>query len=418
MNNKACYAVLSAAVFILTAVCIAYLSRYNCFFADDLGYSLYSVRVNILDQIIPSSKYSAFYMHGGGWLCLVLTRFFNVNFPLMHGIHPADFTAVPHGIIKGIFTAVILFLAAKNADLISRSALVRLSAYLFSAAFFLYSDIKNNAYILAVSHSFYRYIFPLLFLFIMLDYFYKIIIKRDKPSFNRVCLVSICAVFLGTSNEFIFYALDIFLLLLIIYNAAVWLCSASLRQKIRFELNKYFYIPFFILFVSEAAFVFSPGSLSVMKMRGLNSISVSAADIKEILSVYFQDYICGMYLFWLCFLLVLGFSIYTAAKTLKIKEFLFPLFLQISFTAVLLLLVLCGRTYYEAGRFWISHMNIKTLYEVLSLIPFFIYIDYNAAYKTAFKRLIGFTLLISSLFLLFGAYRLTEKNYYHKKNGQ
>ena len=420
LNNKLYYAA-NALIFILIVCCCAYFSRYNAFFADDLGYSLYPAEIRLFETLNPQSKFSAFYVHGGGYLCLFLTRFFNAELPYMLNIHPADFIGIPEGIIKGAFASAVFFMISKFSVFQNKSKILMISAYIFSFSYFLYFNFKTEAYLLAVNHSFYRYIFPLLLLLPALNFIYKTAVLKLKLSYNQMAAAAVCALLLGASNEFIFYTIIFFCIILIIYNSLIKTFFKNADKDALYALNGYFYKPFAFLIISASAFVFSPGSLAVMDMRGLGSINITMSDIKEFTALFFKNCVFDISAYWIVYIFALAAAVYSASKNKKLKEVLFPLFYTVSLCSFMYSLILCGKTFYNEGGYWILHANLITLYYTLLLIPLYMYLDFTAVNTDFLKhrtKAFGISALLISAGLLCAAFKNTEGNFYHQEGGK
>ena len=352
-------------IFSALIVCaITYLSRNCTYYGDDLSHSLY--HNGLLDSIIPTDIHSAFKLHGGGCLCLLLTNFFNFNLPNMLGIHPADFMGIPHGVIKGIFTCLVLISITNFSRFFKKSRMLYILIFTSIFLYFLYSILSINSFVIGFNHSFYRYIFPLLFFSYFAQYIYKNAYFKTKQNTAQLIVASICAIIIGTSVEILFFS-SIMLCVLIMLN-------------FKFKLNKNFYIPVFCLAFSILSFITSQGFKSIASERGMNNIQINLAEIKNFILDFFQICIVNEWIVWLIFCLLVALSFIFAKKKQYSKKLIFPLLLAFSILTVMFSLILCGKSFYTEGEYWLSHPNIQILYRMMILYPVLVYFSYCAKF--------------------------------------
>ena len=392
-------------IFSALIVCaITYLSRNCTYYGDDLSHSLY--HNGLLDSIIPTDIHSAFKLHGGGCLCLLLTNFFNFNLPNMLGIHPADFMGIPHGVIKGIFTCLVLISITNFSRFFKKSRLLYILIFTSIFLYFLYSILSINSFVIGFNHSFYRYIFPLLFFSYFAQYIYKNAYFKSKQNKAELITVCICAIIIGTSVEIIFFS-SIMLCVLIMLN-------------FKFKLNKNFYAPVLCLVVSLLSFTSSQGFKSVASERGMNNIQINLAEIKNFISDFIQICIVNEWVIWLLFC-VLGIISFSIAKKRNLsKKLIFPLLLNFSILAVMFSLILCGKSFYTKGEYWLSHPNIQILYRMLILYPTLVYFSYCSRFIKLKKHLYIFIMIIFILITYntsVSIIKLKGKSYWYNNSG-
>ena len=148
---------ISTLIIILTI----HISKSTAFYADDMWFGTYRLKEGLFDSLF---KNSAFQIHGGGYLCLFLTKFFNFGLPNILRLHPSDFMHYGTGFFKGLICISIFLLYAQASTYFLKSkklfalTFIFTSCYLFSTVFFLHSSI------LTINNLFFRYIVPILFL--------------------------------------------------------------------------------------------------------------------------------------------------------------------------------------------------------------------------------------------------------------
>ena len=396
-KNNIIYNSLILSITLLILFCISYLSRNCSFYGDDLGYTAYT---DLKGCIKINSGVDAFSKHSGGYLCQILTRFFNFDLPNILNVHPADFMCFPSNVIKSIFYAIISFLTVKISKNFVDSKPLFTSLYFLTFSYFTYSIMVSDAYIFTVTHSFYRYIFPLLFYCIFINFLYKSLLGIEQNKVKKIIfLIPICF-FLGTSVELIFFSLVAFIFLLLIYNGIIFIINKSSAKNLEFynfDIKNIIVIGAF--FVSTTSFVFSEGFKTVSSDRGLEEIKLSIATIKEFCYMYFQMDILKIWWLWLIGIIVMVLAFYLCRKNNKPREIFFPIFLQFSNLLVLFSLVLCGKTYDFTDSFWLTQPNVQGLFKILLFIPFLMM--YSLVYhftKEKFQK--NILVIISTIFAI------------------
>ncbi len=386
---------------------IVYLSRNCTLFGDDLSYGLYST--GIFDTLNPFSEVSAFKVHGGGYLCLFLTNFVNFHLPYMFNIHPNDFISAPHGVIKGIFYCLILLSVVNFSQIFKKSKLIYCLFYIF---IFLYSVsliINLNSFIISTNHAFYRYFFPLMFFSFFWSFIYKhIIFSNIKQNNFKLFLASVCAFIIGTSVEILFFSSAFLAMFIILYNL---ICRKFSKSNL-FNLNKNFYIPVIVLFSGVIAYTFSSGFKSVIDVRGMHEGALNLTHLKEFCIIFFNTYIIPDIIIWIIFITVIIFSFYLGLRKNNLKKIIFPLIMLISVFSVMFSLVLCGKTYYDEGEFWLAHPNIHVLYNVLILYPLLMLYSFCSRYFNLLKKdkkyLKTSIIILLILFSVYKIFNITE----------
>ncbi len=426
--------------FILALICFSiifltsYLSRNCTFYGDDMSHSLY--QNSIFESLFPTNFHSAYQLHGGGYLCFFLTNFFNYNLPHLLNIHPADFMSIPNGIIKGIFLCIILLSITNFGFIYKNSKFSKSFILIILSMYFFYSIVQINSFIIGFNHSFYRYIFPLLFFSYFWYFIYTRIISNSKKTllFKNNNLKLLFAIFsgfiIGSSCEIIFSVSAISAILIISYNCSIlilqkifdfmsflyieddfvtkYMISQNYNKKLninnyKFKLDKNFYLPIISLFLSIILFVTSKGFRNVAIERGANDIHISLNDLKEFLNIFTQIYIKDEIILWIIFIILLTLSVYLTYKKQSIKKIIFPLILQSSILISVFSLILCGRTYYEEGKFWLIHPNIVVLYRIIifyGILILYSYLCRYLAYITKNKKALNISKIISTILLI------------------
>lgn len=399
---------------------ITYLSRYCTFYGDDMTHSLY--QNSMFESLNPFNFHSAFGLHGGGYICFFLTNFFNYNLPHLLNIHPADFMSIPNGIIKGLLTCIIFTLITSFGFIFRNSKYSLCLIFTVISMYFIYSVTKTNSYIIGFNHSFYRYIFPLLFFGYFWYFIYKCIItpnsilKPDDSSPTKIyrslkLFTAVLSGFIiGTSCEIIFSVSALTSIFIILYN----ICFSALQKftgksnlkKYKYNLDYNFYIPVCSLFISVFLFTTSPGFKKIALERGSAQIHITLEELKEFSGIFIQQYISNEIISWIIFCILLIISISLTLKKHSVKKILFPVFLQLAVLLTIFSLILCGKTYYEPGKFWLIHPNITVLYRILILYGILILYSITEKYFALLKPLqktksgLSIILLFSAVFFI------------------
>ena len=412
----------------------SYLSRYSTFYGDDMSHSLY--QRSIFENLFPTNFQSAYQLHAGGYLCFFLTSFFNYFLPHLLHVHPADFMSIPHGIIKGIFLCIILISITNFSFIYKNSKFSKFIILTILSMYFFFSVLQINSFIIGCNHSFYRYIFPLFFFSYFWQFIYERIIFNSKKTFlyknnNLKLFFAILSGFIiGSSCEIIFSVSALSAIFLILYNAFIsilkiiydivscfcieddweikYLIFPNNNKKIninnyKFNLNKNFYLPVLSLFLSIILFTTSRGFRNVAIERGANQIHITLNELKEFSNIFTQIYIKDEIILWIIFIILLTLSVYLTYKKQSIKKIIFPIILQSSILISIFSLVLCGKTYYEEGKFWLIHPNIIILYKIIIFYGILILYSYLSRYLTYIiknKNALNIIKIISTILLL------------------
>lgn len=391
-------------LFAIVICTIAYFSRHCTYYGDDLSCSLY--HNGWFDSINPTNYNSAFKLHGGGCLCLFLTNIFNYNLPHFLGIHPADFMGIPHGIIKGIFLYLILLSITNFSNLFKKSKILYVLIFISIFLYFLYSITSINSFVIAFNHSFYRYIFPLLFFSYFWMYIYKNVFFNSIESRKQLLFASICGLIIGTSVEILFFSSVMLLFLIMLYK--------------RFKLTKSFCIPAISLFISMIIFVSSQGFRQVASERGINNIQLNLDNILDFSKEFFQVCFINEWYIWILFIFFMCASFCITNNKYTYKKLLFPLLLQVSIITVMFSLILCGKSFYTQDEYWLSHPNIQVLYRILILYSTLIYFSFFAKFIKLKDNLSILMLMVFALTTLNFAHYieiLKEKSYWYNDSG-
>lgn len=419
-NENKLYNILLLMISLFFIEIIVYLSRNAAFFGDDLSYGLYSR--GIFDMFLLSENSSLSKIHGGGYLCLFLTGFFNFHLPNMLNMHPSDFISAPHGVIKGVFYCLIVFSIINFSQVYKKSKLVYILLFSYVFLYSISVIININSFVISTNHAFYRYLLPLVFFSFFWSYIYKnIIFFNIKQSNIKLISASICGLIIGTSIEILFGVSILLSLFIIVWN----LFHIKSPKIYRYNLNKNFYIPISCLYAGVIAFTSSEGFKSVANVRGMGHISLNLSDIKEFCTIFFQMYIADYIIIWVLFIVCAVVAVLLSGrKRYNLKKVIFPLIMQFSITVIIFSLILCGKTYYEEGKFWLAHPNIQALYSIIILYGLLMLYSFAARYFSFFikdKKIITAAAIIlftlAAGYTIFDIYKKLPSSYCYNNDG-
>lgn len=386
-------------VILLFSICIIsfsiFLGKDYALFEDDILYSTYLKDEKLFDCLDFNFR------HGGGYIGFFLSKFLSFGLPNMLGIHPVDFTQM-HLAIKGGFTIIALLLLAKFSTFYSKSKYIYSSIFCLLSFYYFYLNLKLNTLISGVSYSYYRYSFSLIFFSIFVYYLSKILLSKAESKNKKALIFAIISGFIaGTSSEIVFESLGIFVLLIIFYQVVLSKIISNVEKFNLYKLNisKNFFYPVNFLFIAILCFISSTGFKKVVNERGFEDIVFSFDLIKEFLIEFFNLYILSEIWFWIIFLVIIIINFRIAYNKKEINKALIPTFLLVSIICSILSLVVCGKTFYEEGEFWLVHHNIQFIFIMLVVVPFLMNLSYLIK-NTNIKKQIKFVIPILCLIYL------------------
>ncbi len=403
-------------IFIITIIIISIfnflyvfdISKCCIFWNDDFEYSNYYRNEKIFDCLLGKSLF----IHGGGYIGLFLCKFLSFGLPSLLGVHPADFMSFWHGIIKGIFTVLIILLITNFSTIFFKSKILYVSVLIFISAYIFKEASINGLSVFSCNYNFYRYFFSLLFFSVFLHYIYTHCLSQKKVNIITLAGVVFCGIEAGMSSEICIFSSVIMSVLLIIYN--VFICflkkyyhNESKFKSLKLNFDKFTYIPLIFLFCAAVFFVSTPGFYTVAFIeRGLSNIHFHLNEFFEFLYLFFNLYVKDILLNWIILFILIIFSFYFAMKKQEIKKLIIPVFLQISLLIVIFSLFLCGKTY-NNQMFYISHNNVIFIYRMISLFPSLILFGYlfKNIYKSVRPKFLRkITIWLFSFLIIISAY--------------
>lgn len=400
MNKK--YFNITIFLISIILICIIFpYSSQSTFWGDDGLFTLYYEEEKLFD--ILGFQYG----HGSGYLGAFINKFLSFKLPILLNIHPQEFINTGHNIIKGIFAVSVLLSITKFISIYTKSKTCFILCYLFIIGYFLSATINNG--ILEINYSFYRYFFSLLFFSYFWLFLYKnILSKHNIKRIARIIYPSFCGYILGTSIEISFFLSLFLIFLIILYDFSVKISEKITKknfESLKYNLNKYFYIPALFLFTATIFFTSNEGFKEVAADRGMTKITISQDIINEFCNLYLNCCIKDILIYWIIFIILLITAFIIAIRKSEIKKIIFPLFLQFAIISVMFSLVLCGKTYDETtrDRFYLHHQNIIFLYKMLILYPMLICMSYIIKNtRKYFKKFIPIIIFI--IFISYGTF--------------
>ena len=369
------------AISLVFAAIFTYLSKYCYIWGDDIGHSTYGVGEKLFDCL----KY---YSDGceGLFIGHFFSKFFSFKLPLFLNQHPQDFIASGHSFIRGMLLALILLAICKFSQLYKKSNVLFMTTYVLSFLFFIYAVFNSYATVINSTYLFYRYCFPLLFFSIFIYHIFLNTLQNKKNiRIHELIIVSISALIIGTSSE-LMIILSIFICSLILfYNIFFNILYRIFPQKNihklhLFNLDYTFYVPFVCLLFFPIFFKTA--------LRGINdpiknislASDLSLESLKEFIYFYFQILFQMEYIIWTFLISSFLLALYIALKKQETEKLLPQIFILTTILMIYFSLFLCGKngtllTVPEC-KFYISHCNIRFLYKMLLLFPFFINLGY------------------------------------------
>lgn len=324
--------------------------------------------------------------HGGGYFGWFLMQFNCFFLPDMLKLHPADFIGFPNGILKGILLAVNLLIFAKFAVSHIKSKVLYASAVVFTAVYFFYSVYTADSEVFKMNYCYYRYCLSLLFFGIFWHYINSHITDDFKDNnFLKLAFVCICGYISASSVEIEIFSSAFLIFVIAAHNQIIKLpLFKNIKDSLKFNLNKNFYIPAFFVYASMIIFTSNPAYKIIAGTRGMEDVSLSLIKLlPDFLKVYADIYIVQNYLYWTALLILIILCFRYAYKNNELKKVIFPLYMLLSVNVLIFSLILCGLTNnelsipkYSLNNFFLVHNNIVFLYKMIILYPLLFYISY------------------------------------------
>ena len=368
-------------IVVLTSLLIIIHTVYNAqganFFMDDYWWGMYT-GYGFREKLFDSFKFDV--VHGGGYPGLFLCKLFSFGLPNMLGLHPQDFMSVPQGIIRSILAIIILFFISTAFVRQSKNKPFYYLLFPFCTLYYLYSIYSCDSLwikystITFVNYNWYRYFFSLFFFAVFWQYISEIIFTKEKNInyFKLICAV-IAAYATATSSELLIGASCCAIGLIIIFDV--------LYSK-KIILNRCFFIPASVLYITAYAFITTDKFSSVFLDRLPETVSIQM--IIDFIKEYFKICFYHEIIFWAFFAALFIYALYTALKNKEKEKLLIPIVLQISVLTVMFLLIIPGKTFANEEMFWLQHPNVQFIYKMLIFIPFlmlFNYVTQNSKYS-------------------------------------
>ena len=373
LNILFIFGILSTSVFIV--LFMVYLSQNCTFWGDDAYFSQYE----LYEDLFSCMNFN--FIHGGGYIGLLLCKFFSFKLPLMLGLHPNDFITSGCGYIRGIFTVLIFLIITSFSIIHIRSKLLFFLIFLLVTGYSYTCEINSN--IIYINYNWWRYFFSLLFVSIFLSFIYKNTINyQQKINWGKLIFVSLCAFIIGTSIEISFFACAFFVFLIFLF-----------QKLLKIKLNINFYVPSAFLMLAIFLFTSTSKFKLVASQRGLAQINLTWDTLNEFSSLYFKVCISEQWYYWIVFFSLFTICILIAKKKQELNKIILPLLWNFSIMTIMFSLVLCGKTFdgFATNEFYLKHLNIICLFKILILFPLLIYISYiykNLYNKTKLKYLL------------------------------
>ena len=407
MNKKNIYLIINLIIFFSIVLLTMNISRYSSLASDDISWAMLLKDENIFDLLFKNAGK----IHGGGYTNLFLTKLFCWKLPEIFHIHPNNFIVFPMGMIKGIILAFLCYFISKFVNIFSRSRTMQCLLFLTSASifFFLYcpQDIHNYAL------TFFRYPFSILIFAIFWYFTFKNIMYKSSNNIIKCICISLCAIILGSNLEICIFTSLFLSVLIILYNCIAKIYKANKAIKL-FNLNYCFFIPVFILFISSAFFLNSEGFRWIAEERGLNNINITFSCFTEFTKLFIKYYFIKNWIYIVSFIALLCVGISINRNKHDYRGILLAAFMQISLFSVIFSLILCEKTLYELGKYWIEYDSVIFTYQVMSYISIVLLIGFVVRLKKYSKTIrniyfiILFLLLFISAFLIFNINKLQK----------
>lgn len=409
---------------LLLVIClIMFFSQNNGVFYDDFMACSYGLDERIFDSLMQGVS-----VHGGGYTSLFLTKLTTFGIPYLLNMHPGDYLCSIAPVIKGILYALFFFSAAKCVLIRNHSKWLFLTLLMFLIFSLLYILHLENLMCIKDNITFFRYVFPSMFYFILFSYVYKTIIFRNfKFNFLYIPLITFSVLVAATNLETIIFPFCLFFCLIIGYNLLIDFISLYKKSKVfkknyKYHLNIKFYAPVVLFYIMAFLYIKSPRFYGTFAGRGFFSSVVSLQDIGEFFNLFYQMYIVENILYWFVLIGIILVYIYKQKSVLQKKKLLCSLFMIISVVCVYLSLIVFGKNGYD-GDYWISDIKLWIFFKVLVFAPAFILLDdilkhISIKYKKISINLVCLFLFIASLYyavMMYNNRHLVSSVYTFKK---
>ena len=375
----------------------------NCFYNDDIFMGIANNSNPILE-------------HNGGVLCAYMTRWFNWYLPLKLNIHPADFIMKEVAILKSVMSILTCLSIAKFSNLYIKSMKLFTITYLLVSIYIILEIFFNInirlIWIFISNFIYFRYFLIFLFYSIFWFFIYKNILSPVNKKTNIFYLTIICflGIIIATSLEVAIFSSLLQAVLIITYNIIIRtiqkLQGKDFYNKLKFNLNKNFYLPLSFLILGSIIYTTSAGFTRLVAQREFSFVNLNYNNIIEFSSIFIDKYILSIWYIWLIFTILLLIATIFAYKRKEITKIMLPVFMQISNLSVMYSLILCGKTHYS-GNFWImdnrleSFYYILILYGLIMLISYIGYIIKSGILYIFYYKITKICITLITIFLLF-----------------
>ena len=368
---------LIALISLLIIFTTTYLSKTTSLYGDDLWYGMYDKEEGFFECLY---RHTAYEIHGGGYLCLFLTKLLNFSLPNLLRIHPMDFNSTHVGIFKGLVYITIFLMISGYTTFWVKSKKILFTSFLFLSAYYLYAFYMTTPTFFNLNYTFFRYIVPIIFFSIFLDFIVKNSLgKIKKVSKKYLFSLLLCCYILETSVEILIYVSVSLLGLIWIYNKIfefIYKNNEKLKKIYIYNLDRNFYIIIIFFYINMIIYHCSYGYVKTLKQRNFENFYLPLSDVRDFFIQYWNEYVIDVIGIWIAFIVFMILAFYFAHKRNEIKIAVLPFFLQFSIVLVYCSLVICGRTHYETNEFWLSSTSLKNLYYILIIYGLYMYIGY------------------------------------------
>jgi len=360
--------------------------------------------------------------HGGGYFGWFLMQFNCFFLPCMLKLHPADFIGFPNGIFKGIFLVFNLLIFAKFTVSHIKSKVLYACTFVFASVYFFCAVYASDSLIFKINYHYYRYCLSLLFFGIFWLYINRHITGSFKDNnFLKLAFACICGYISASSVEIEIFASAFLIFIIAAHNQIIKLpLFKNIKDSLKFNLNKNFYIPSLFVYASMIIFTSNPAYKIIAGTRGMDDVSLSLINLlPDFLKIYADIYIVQNYLYWIVLLILIIPCFIYAYKNNELKKVLLPLYMLLAVNVLIFSLILCGVTNdelsipkYSLNNFFLVHNNIVFLYKMILLYPLLLYISYFIKSVKIKKKKILSAFIILAVSSVWGCFKIPEAYMY------
>lgn len=335
---------------------------------------------DVIFEGLPVSMDKFIYPVHGRYIAEVFSRTIGIfnNF----GFHPMNFVCTGSAFMKTCFTVLMCYLATGFFFIFSRKNILMPFVLLASFSyFFIYRvfEIYNIT-------QFFGYTSMMIFYMAFWLIFIKHFVNQELPNKKDILLNSLLAFALGTATEFMNISTIFTLFYLFIYSLFIFGKETSWNLSqiwLRFKnLGSALYIPLFSFFIGMLLSYGNPSfwiqakkdkNIEITDSLFMNIINTSGEFIHSYVKLIIINHSIQLITIAVLFLII---SIMVKFKKVNSRFLIISLALFLGIMSFYFSLCLFGKTYYEEGLFWLSHIGLQKILDFALYIIIVLNIGY------------------------------------------